>query len=129
MVNDVLVLSVMDVDVVVVVIVVMEVDVVGMVDTVVEVVVKVIVVSDVDVVKPVDVVRDVDVVVIVSELTDDEVEAEPEQWKELVDGMVEEGLVELLAGNLTRFNESTDSDRNGVYHTLSTCPGTARERS
>ena len=71
----------------------------------------------------------VDVVEVVSELTDDEVEAEPEQWKELVDGMVEEGLVELLAGNLTRFNESTDSDRNGVYHTLSTCSGTARERS
>ena len=61
----------------------------------------------------------VDVVQIISELTDDEVEAEPEQWNALVDGMVEESLLEMLSQNLRRLNESNESDRSGVYHTLS----------
>jgi beta-catenin-like protein 1 len=61
----------------------------------------------------------VDVVEVISELTDDEVEAEPEQWNALVDGMVEESLLEILSQNLSRLNEGNDSDRNGVYHTLS----------
>jgi beta-catenin-like protein 1 len=61
----------------------------------------------------------IDVVEVISELTDDEVEAEPEQWNELVDGMVEESLLEMLSQNLSRLNESNDSDRSGVYHTLS----------
>lgn len=61
----------------------------------------------------------IDVVEVISELTDDEVEAEPDQWNSLVDGMVEEALLEMLSQNLSRLNESNDSDRSGVYHTLS----------
>jgi beta-catenin-like protein 1 len=61
----------------------------------------------------------IDVVEVISELTDDEVEAEPEQWNALVDGMVEDSLLEMLSQNLSRLNESNDSDRSGVYHTLS----------
>lgn len=61
----------------------------------------------------------IDVVEVISELTDDEVEAEPEQWSALVDGMVEEQLLEMCTQNLDRLNESHDSDRSGVYHTLS----------
>lgn len=61
----------------------------------------------------------VDVVEVISELTDEDVEAEPEQWNELVDGMVEEQLLEMLTQNLNRLNESNDGDRSGVYHTLS----------
>lgn len=64
----------------------------------------------------------VDVVEVISELTDDEVEAEPEQWNALVDGMVEESLLEMLTQNLARLNEGNDSDRSGVYHTLSESP-------
>ena len=64
----------------------------------------------------------VDVVEVISELTDDEVEAEPEQWNALVDGMVDESLLEMLTQNLARLNEGNDSDRSGVYHTLSESP-------
>lgn len=64
----------------------------------------------------------VDVVEVISELTDDEVEAEPDQWSALVDGMVEEQLLEMLVQNLERLNESNDRDRSGVYHTLSKSP-------
>ena len=62
----------------------------------------------------------IDVVEVISELTDDEVEAEPDQWSALVDGMVEEQLLEMLTQNLGRLNEGNDADRSGVYHTLST---------
>lgn len=64
----------------------------------------------------------IDVVEVISELTDDEVEAEPEQWNAIVDGMVEAQLLEMLTQNLGRLNEGkegNESDRNGVYHTLS----------
>lgn len=61
----------------------------------------------------------IDVVEVISELTDDEVEAEPEQWSELVDGMVEEQVLEMLVQNLGRLNEGNEADRSGVYHTLS----------
>lgn len=61
----------------------------------------------------------IDAVEVISELTDDEVEAEPEQWSALVDGMVEAQLLEMLASNLERLNESIETDRHGVYHTLS----------
>lgn len=61
----------------------------------------------------------IDVVEVISELTDDEVEAEPEQWSALVDGMVESQLLEMLTQNLSRLNENIETDRHGVYHTLS----------
>lgn len=59
------------------------------------------------------------VVEVISELTDDEVEVEPEQWNALVDGMVEAQLLEMLTQNLSRLNESIETDQHGVYHTLS----------
>jgi len=64
----------------------------------------------------------IDVVEVISELTDDEVEAEPEQWNAIVDGMIEAQLLEMLTQNLSRLNEGNESDRNGVYHTLSNTP-------
>lgn len=71
----------------------------------------------------------IDVVEVISELTDDEVEAEPDQWNSLVDGMVEESLLEMLSQNLSRLNESNDSDRSGVYHTLSVFENLASQPS
>lgn len=61
----------------------------------------------------------IDAVEIISELTDEDVEAEQEQWNELVDAMVEADLLDLLVSNFGRFNESNESDRSGVYHALS----------
>jgi beta-catenin-like protein 1 len=61
----------------------------------------------------------IDAVEIISELTDEDVEAEQEQWNELVDAMLETDLLDLLVSNFSRFNESNESDRNGVYHALS----------
>ncbi|KAF8544332.1 Catenin-beta-like protein [Trichophaea hybrida] len=71
----------------------------------------------------------IDVVEVISELTDDEVEAEPEQWNALVDGMVEESLLEMLSQNLSRLNEGNESDRTGVYHTLSVFENLASQPS
>ncbi|KAF2751370.1 MFS general substrate transporter [Sporormia fimetaria CBS 119925] len=56
---------------------------------------------------------------IISELTDDDVEAEQEQWDVLVGAMLEAGLLSLLISNFTRFDESEEADRSGVYHSLS----------
>lgn len=61
----------------------------------------------------------IDAVEIISELTDEDVEAEQDQWNEIVDAMVEADLLDLLVSNFGRFNESNESDRNGVYHALS----------
>ncbi|XMA07689.1 hypothetical protein WAI453_000480 [Rhynchosporium graminicola] len=61
----------------------------------------------------------IDAVEIISELTDEDVEAEQKQWNEIVDAMVEADLLDLLVSNFTRFNESNESDRTGVYHALS----------
>lgn len=61
----------------------------------------------------------IDAVEVISELTDDEVEAEPDQWNSLVDGMIEAQLLEMLTQNLSRLNETIETDRHGVYHTLS----------
>ncbi|KAH0606629.1 uncharacterized protein H6S33_003463 [Morchella sextelata] len=71
----------------------------------------------------------IDAVEVISELTDDEVEAEPEQWSALVDGMVEAQLLEMLASNLERLNESIETDRHGVYHTLSVFENLASQQS
>ncbi|CCD44208.1 putative duf1716 domain-containing protein [Botrytis cinerea BcDW1] len=56
---------------------------------------------------------------IISELTDEDVEAEQEQWNQIVDAMIEADLLDLLVSNFARFNESNESDRSGVYHALS----------
>lgn len=71
----------------------------------------------------------IDAVEIISELTDEDVEAEQEQWNEIVDAMVEADLLDLLVSNFARFNESNESDRSGVYHALSVLENMASRTS
>lgn len=61
----------------------------------------------------------IDAIEIISELTDDDVEAEQEQWDILVTAMLESDLLSLLVSNFNRFDEKEDADRSGVYHSLS----------
>lgn len=61
----------------------------------------------------------IDAVEIISELTDEDVEAETEQWNQIVDALIEADLLDLLVSNFGRFNEGNESDRSGVYHALS----------
>jgi len=60
----------------------------------------------------------IDAIEIINELTDEDVEAEQEQWDALVDALLEADLLNLLLENLSRLNEELDSDRAGVYHIL-----------
>ncbi|MCJ1240827.1 hypothetical protein MMC14_008831 [Varicellaria rhodocarpa] len=60
----------------------------------------------------------IDAIEIISELTDEDVEAEQSQWDALVDAMLDADLLDLLSQNMTRFNEDLESDRTGVYHVL-----------
>ncbi|KAF1831313.1 DUF1716-domain-containing protein [Decorospora gaudefroyi] len=55
----------------------------------------------------------------ISELTDDDVTAEPDQWDALVTTFTEADLLSLLISNFSRFNESDEADVSGVYHSLS----------
>jgi beta-catenin-like protein 1 len=55
----------------------------------------------------------------ISELTDDDVAAEQEQWDALVAAFMEADLLGLLISNFSRFNESDEADASGVYHSLS----------
>jgi beta-catenin-like protein 1 len=71
----------------------------------------------------------IDAVEIISELTDEDVEAEQEQWTLLVDAMVEADLLDLLVSNFARFNERNESDRSGVYHALSVLENLASQTS
>jgi beta-catenin-like protein 1 len=77
----------------------------------------------------------IDAIEIINELTDEDVEAEQNQWLALVESMVwkpkcvhcvllnslqlEADLLDLLSQNLTRLDETNESDRSGVYHILS----------
>ena len=61
----------------------------------------------------------IDAIEIISELTDENVEAEQEQWDALVDAMLEADLLSLLYENISRLNEDMESDRAGIYHILS----------
>ncbi|KAF7594385.1 hypothetical protein BBP40_009366 [Aspergillus hancockii] len=60
----------------------------------------------------------IDAIQIIGELTDEDVEAEQEQWDALVNAMLEADLIELLAQNLSRLDESSDVDKAGVYYVL-----------
>ena len=71
----------------------------------------------------------IDVVEIVIELTDEDVEAEVEQWNGLVDAMVEADLLGLLVSNLGRLDEGREADRSGVYHSLSVMENLASRTS
>lgn len=61
----------------------------------------------------------IDSIEIINELTDENVEAEQEQWDALVDAMLEADLLNLLYENISRLNEDIESDRAGIYHVLS----------
>lgn len=71
----------------------------------------------------------IDAVEIISELTDEDVEAEEEQWNSIVDAMVDSDLLGLLVSNFGRFNERNESDRSGVYHALSVLENMASRTS
>ena len=60
----------------------------------------------------------IDTIEIISELIDQDVEAEPEQWDALVNALLDADLVDLLYANLSRLDEKEETDRNGVYHIL-----------
>ncbi|KAF1821588.1 DUF1716-domain-containing protein [Dissoconium aciculare CBS 342.82] len=56
---------------------------------------------------------------IISELLDDDVQIEPPQWDALTTALLDSDLLELLMSNLSRLDEDNESDRSGVYHSLS----------
>lgn len=56
---------------------------------------------------------------ILSELTDEDVQAAQSRWDSLVDAMLESDLPDLLVQNFARLDESNESDRSGVYYSLS----------
>ncbi|KAL4801947.1 Catenin-beta-like protein [Aspergillus unguis] len=66
---------------------------------------------------------------IISELTDEDVEAEQEEWDGLVNAMLEADLIELLAQNLSRLDEESDADRAGVYYILGVLENLASQAS
>ena len=59
------------------------------------------------------------VVQLIEELTDQDVSATGEQWRVMVDILMEMDLVALLVSNLGRLEEDkNENDRDGVYHIL-----------
>jgi beta-catenin-like protein 1 len=55
----------------------------------------------------------------ISELTDEDVAGEQEQWDAIVTAFQEADLLSLLVSNFSRFDESDSADATGVYHSLS----------
>lgn len=66
---------------------------------------------------------------IISELLDEDVQAEPEQWDALVQAFLEADLLALLMSNLQRLDEEDESDRSGVYHSLAVLENLAGQQS
>ncbi|OAX78877.1 hypothetical protein ACJ72_06806, partial [Emergomyces africanus] len=60
----------------------------------------------------------IDAIEILGELTDEDVEAEQEEWDVLVTAMVDADVIALLGQNLARLDEGNDADRSGVYHVM-----------
>ncbi|KAJ7904564.1 armadillo-type protein [Mycena olivaceomarginata] len=70
----------------------------------------------------------IDVVEVIHELTDEDVGNEDDEEEEertaeealkiLMEGLLENSILELLVDNLTRLNEAEESDRQGVFHIL-----------
>ncbi|PLB49621.1 DUF1716-domain-containing protein [Aspergillus steynii IBT 23096] len=71
----------------------------------------------------------IDAIQIISELTDEDVEAEQEQWDTLVNAMLDADLIELLSQNLSRLDEGSEADRAGVYYVLSVLENLASQTS
>lgn len=55
---------------------------------------------------------------IISELLDEDVEAEQDQWDALTAALLEADLMSLIMSNLARLDEDNESDRSGVYYSL-----------
>jgi beta-catenin-like protein 1 len=66
---------------------------------------------------------------IISELLDEDVEAEQEQWGALVTALLDADLMELLMSNLERLDEENESDRSGVYHSFAVIENLAGQES
>ncbi|KAI9690019.1 MAG: hypothetical protein M1822_009901 [Bathelium mastoideum] len=60
----------------------------------------------------------IDAIEIISELTDEDVQAEQVQWDALVNAMLDADLLSLLMSNMSRFDETNEADQKGIYHTL-----------
>ncbi|KAF2453514.1 Catenin-beta-like protein [Lineolata rhizophorae] len=61
----------------------------------------------------------IDAIEIIAELTDEDVEAEQDQWDALVNAMLDADLLSLLTSNFDRFDENqSEADRSGVYHSF-----------
>ncbi|KAF2483125.1 Catenin-beta-like protein [Neohortaea acidophila] len=65
---------------------------------------------------------------IISELLDEDVEAEQEQWDALATALLDADLLELLMSNLARLDENNESDRSGVYHSLAVMENLASQQ-
>ncbi|KAI5296031.1 hypothetical protein KEM52_006002 [Ascosphaera acerosa] len=61
----------------------------------------------------------IDAIEVIAGLTDEDTEVEQADWDKLVNAMLDADLVELLASNLARLDETSEFDRAGVYHILS----------
>lgn len=66
---------------------------------------------------------------IISELLDEDVAAEPEDWDAVARAFLEADLLELLMSNLARLDENEESDRSGVYYSLSVLESLASQQS
>ncbi|KAF9886436.1 hypothetical protein FE257_011468 [Aspergillus nanangensis] len=71
----------------------------------------------------------IDAIQIINELTDEDVEAEQEQWDTLVNALLDVDLIELLAQNLSRLDEASETDRTGVYYVLGVLENLASQTS
>ncbi|KAL2003063.1 hypothetical protein VTN02DRAFT_5141 [Thermoascus thermophilus] len=71
----------------------------------------------------------IDAIQTISELTDEDVQAEQEQWDSLVNPMLDADIIELLTQNLSRLDEENEADRSGVYYTLNILENLASQTS
>ncbi|EXJ61578.1 hypothetical protein A1O7_02006 [Cladophialophora yegresii CBS 114405] len=55
---------------------------------------------------------------LLAELTDEDSATTEEQWNILVKALIKADVVDLLTSNLSRLDESSETDRAGVYHIL-----------
>jgi beta-catenin-like protein 1 len=65
---------------------------------------------------------------ILSELLDEDVEASQPQWDALATALLDADLLDLLMSNLGRLDESAETDRSGVYHSLSVLESLASQQ-
>lgn len=66
---------------------------------------------------------------IISELLDEDVKVEQDQWERLVTSFLDVDLMELLMSNLARLDEQEESDRSGVYHSLAVMESLASDQA